>query len=103
MVGSRSASMVLPLPGGPIISRLWLPAAATSNMRRAPCWPRTSRMSTRRDGELRAGRRCAACKGMFPRRCATTSSSDSAVQDCTCCTPAASELLPTGTMACSMP
>ena len=28
IVGIRLASMVLPLPGGPIISRLWWPAAA---------------------------------------------------------------------------
>ena len=30
---NRSASMLLPLPGGPIISRLWPPAAATTSAR----------------------------------------------------------------------
>ena len=31
MDGRHRASMVLPLPGGPLNSRLWKPAAATSN------------------------------------------------------------------------
>ena len=39
----RLASMVLPEPGGPIIRRLWPPAAAISMARLAVCWPRTSR------------------------------------------------------------
>ena len=34
-----------PEPGGPIIKRLWAPAAAISRARRAPCWPRTSERS----------------------------------------------------------
>ena len=40
------ASMVLPEPGGPIISRLWPPAAATAIARMAVCCPRTSQKST---------------------------------------------------------
>ena len=44
--GSLRASMVFPAPGGPTIRRLWPPAAAISNARRAiPC-PRTSERST---------------------------------------------------------
>jgi hypothetical protein len=39
---SRLASMVLPEPGGPIMSTLWTPAAATSSARFAIVWPRTS-------------------------------------------------------------
>ena len=42
---SRSASMLLPLPGGPIIRRLWPPAAATVSARFANAWPRTSARS----------------------------------------------------------
>ena len=42
MPGSRRANMVLPAPGGPIMSRLWPPAAATSRARLACSWPRTS-------------------------------------------------------------
>ena len=38
----RSASIVLPEPGGPIIRRWWRPAAATSMARRPRAWPRTS-------------------------------------------------------------
>ncbi len=43
--GRRCASMLLPLPGGPINSRLCSPAAAISSARRAPAWPRTSARS----------------------------------------------------------
>ena len=39
MVGSRAASMDLPAPGGPTMSRLWPPAAATSSARLALSWP----------------------------------------------------------------
>ena len=40
--GSRRASIVLPIPGGPARSRLWPPAAAISSTRLARSWPRTS-------------------------------------------------------------
>ena len=46
MVAMRLASMVLPEPGGPIISRLCPPAAAISMARLAVCCPRTSPKST---------------------------------------------------------
>ena len=39
------ASIVLPVPGGPVRRRLWSPAAATSSARRARSWPRTSARS----------------------------------------------------------
>ena len=43
--GRRRASIVLPAPGGPTMSRLWPPAAAISSARFASCWPRTSARS----------------------------------------------------------
>ena len=43
--GSRRASIVLPVPGGPASSRLCRPAAAISSARRARSWPRTSARS----------------------------------------------------------
>ena len=54
--------MLLPLPGGPIISRLWPPAAATTSARFANAWPRTSARSgaeRRRDADRCAARRAA--------------------------------------------
>ena len=42
----RCASMDLPEPGGPIINKLWPPAAAISSARFAPAWPLTSAMSS---------------------------------------------------------
>ena len=46
IVGIRLASIVLPEPGGPSISRLWPPAAAMVTARLAISWPRTSAKST---------------------------------------------------------
>ena len=43
--GRRAASIDLPAPGGPFISRLWPPAAAISRARLAPSWPLMSRRS----------------------------------------------------------
>src|SRR5215831_5997677 len=40
--GHRAASIDLPAPGGPIINRLWPPAAAISSARLALSWPFTS-------------------------------------------------------------
>ncbi len=56
--GSRRASIVLPVPGGPARSRLCAPAAAISSARRARSWPRTSARSGcgRRDGSVRRRR-----------------------------------------------
>ena len=48
MDGIARASSVLPLPGGPVISILWPPAAATSSARLACSCPRTSARSTYR-------------------------------------------------------
>src|SRR3954468_8533363 len=45
MPGSLRASIVLPAPGGPIIRRLWPPAAAISSARGASGCPRTSERS----------------------------------------------------------
>jgi hypothetical protein len=44
--GSRAASIDLPAPGGPIIKRLWPPAAATSSARLALSWPLMSMRSS---------------------------------------------------------
>ncbi len=43
--GSRAASIDLPEPGGPTISRLWPPAAAISSARLARSWPLMSARS----------------------------------------------------------
>ena len=49
--GRRCASMDLPAPGGPIIKRLWPPAAVISSARLALSWPFTSfKSGTARDG-----------------------------------------------------
>ena len=53
--GSRRASIVLPEPGGPTISRLWPPAAAISSARRAAACPRTSARSGAAAGTAGAG------------------------------------------------
>ena len=45
MEGKRLASMDLPLPGGPTISTLCPPAAATSRARFTFSWPFTSEKS----------------------------------------------------------
>ncbi len=45
MPGKHAASIDLPEPGGPSISRLCPPAAAISRARLAMAWPRTSAMS----------------------------------------------------------
>ena len=70
---SRSASMLLPLPGGPIIRRLWPPAAATVSARLPNACPRTSPKSSatsNRNGSARAVTRGSGCA---PSRCRTTS------------------------------
>ena len=43
--GRRAASIDLPAPGGPIISKLWPPAAVISSARLAVSWPLMSRRS----------------------------------------------------------
>ena len=57
--GSRRASIVLPVPGGPASSRLWPPAAAISSARRARSCPRTSARSgtSASDSKSSGGRR----------------------------------------------
>src|SRR5699024_2461914 len=64
MLGRREAIMVLPVPGGPVSSRWWAPAAATSAARRARAWPSTSAKSGRRvAGSVPAGSGSAATDG----------------------------------------
>ena len=68
MEGSRFASMDLPAPGEPIISRLWPPAAAISRARFTFSWPITSRrsgMGTSSSAGVHAG---AGERGACPRR-----------------------------------
>ena len=62
-VGSRSASMVLPTPGGPSSSRWWPPAAQISAARRAVGWPTTSARSRPRASPARRRRASAAATG----------------------------------------
>ena len=73
--GSRRASMVLPAPGGPVSSRWWPPAAATSRAKRPSGWPRTSARSG--GGQVarrrRPGRRAAAPATRLSPRSAATS------------------------------
>ncbi len=54
----RRASIDLPVPGGPTMSRLSWPAAATSSARLAAPWPRTSTqvVQRRRGARARSGR-----------------------------------------------
>ena len=59
--GSRAASIDLPEPGAPIISRLWPPAAAISSTRLALSWPLTSR-------EVGQRRRVGLDVGLGPRQ-----------------------------------
>jgi hypothetical protein len=59
--------MVLPLPGGPTISRLWPPAAAISRARLACSWPRTSARSAASSGGG-ASPGLAAGRGSLPSR-----------------------------------
>jgi hypothetical protein len=49
--------MDLPAPGGPLINKLWPPAAATSSAKRASVWPRISAISGKVLGRG-AGRAC---------------------------------------------
>src|SRR5687767_1780695 len=77
MPGKRAASIDLPVPGGPIISTLCAPAAATSSARFACCCPLTSLKSAYAAAALRTSP-AYSTSGVSPARCATTSSSDRA-------------------------
>ena len=70
--GRRCASMLLPVPGGPIISRLWPPAAAISSARRARGWPRTSA----RSGPLHRADACGGLTGLRQRPHAAREAAD---------------------------
>ena len=52
IVGSRRASIVFPVPGGPTMSTAWPPAAAISSARLAMGWPATSAMSAPSSGSV---------------------------------------------------
>ena len=71
--GSRRASIVLPVPGGPASSRLCAPAAAISSARRARSWPRTSARSGTGDSRDRRAAAAARAARRSPRRYATAS------------------------------
>ena len=55
MPGSRRASIVLPVPGGPASRTLCSPAAASSSARRPRSWPRTSARSGRNGSSSSSG------------------------------------------------
>ena len=63
MEGRRLASMVLPVPGGPMSRMLWPPAAATSSARLATCWPRTSAKSAGSPRRSLRGALLSTCSG----------------------------------------
>ncbi len=66
MPARRFASMVLPEPGGPIISTLWPPAAATSSARCAPSSGRAHRGNPARiAASSTCGRAIRLCRGEF--------------------------------------
>ena len=69
----RSASMLLPLPGGPIISRLWPPAAAIVSARFGISWPRTSLRSSACERCAEIARGATRGKVVVPSRASTTS------------------------------
>ena len=71
MPGILDASMVLPVPGGPNINRLWDPAAATSIALLANFCPRTSENS-RFTGVNSGKGRSAGSSTALPARCPTT-------------------------------
>ena len=64
MPGTRRASIVLPAPGGPTMSRLCPPAAAISSARFASCWPRTSARSGATGAGLGSRRRAVTGSGL---------------------------------------
>ena len=73
--GSRSASIVLPAPGGPVRNRWCPPAAATSTARRPAAWPDDVAQVGRRRRGPAAGRARARVSGARPARWSTTSAS----------------------------
>ena len=68
----RRASIVLPEPGGPVMSRLCAPAAAISSARRARGWPRTSARSATAAARRRRRRRDRVGAGRARARMSTT-------------------------------
>jgi hypothetical protein len=62
MVGSREAISGLPVPGGPLNSRLWLPAAAISSARRAVACPIMSAKSPMSSLQLASVSESASCR-----------------------------------------
>ena len=101
--GRRRASIVLPAPGEPTISRLWPPAAATSSARRACCWPRTSARSTPSTTSVGPASGVTAGGDQFPLRSPTTSRSDGAPTTRSPSTCAASRAFASGTTTPSRP
>ena len=71
--GRRWASIVLPEPGEPTISRWWPPAAAISSARRATGWPRTSARSGGTGSSTPADGPGSSGHSARPRSAATTS------------------------------
>ena len=80
MPGSRCASIDLPVPGGPVIKRLWPPAAAISNAIRAVCCPLTSAKSgsTAFSDGLKDTADSAGGSISIPFKCAATCPNDTA-------------------------
>ena len=98
MEGRRWASIDLPVPGGPISSRLWCPAAAISSARRASGCPRTSAKSGKGPPAEREKRVGGVGKsGVPPRRWSASSRTVCRAYTCSSSTTAASGALSAGT------
>jgi hypothetical protein len=100
---SRWASMVLPVPGGPVSSTWWPPAAATSSPQRASGCPTTSARSGTGGGSTAAGSPARTSVDVLPRSQASTSHSRWAPSTSTPVTSAASASVGTGTTALRKP
>jgi hypothetical protein len=100
--GRRSASIVLPAPGGPARNRWCPPAAATSTARRPTACPTTSPRSATGAGSATAPRTCAGST-VRPERCATSCSSAPTASTSMPATSAASSALAAGTITCACP
>ena len=95
--GSRRASIVLPVPGGPCMNRLWPPAAATSRPGMSAFWPRTSARSSIGSGSTSAGGSGTGAGSARPASTSTASVSDSMPTTVTPGTSAASRARDRGT------
>ena len=101
--GSRSASIVLPAPGGPNRARWWPPAAATSRPYRPSSWPATSARSGPVGRRRPASGGGGSSSGPAPRTKSTSRCSESTARTVTPGTTVASRALASGTITRVIP